>query len=231
MPRHFTIGTDFEEPGIKQGFMRIFLFFCISVVAIVKTAGQNDPEAVKILDRFSSAAMAAPSVSMKFDMTTNDQIENTTKTISGSVILSKDKYRLELPDNIIWFNGETSWSYLPAEKEVTITKPDKNDKSFFSQPASIFTMYKEGYKKRLLEERPDGYLIDLYPEDLESDFIRIRLNISKQASELKSLEYKTKGGVTITVNVKYFSLKEKHDPPEFSFQPSKYKDVEVIDMR
>lgn len=211
--------------------MRSYLFFCLSVLIMSNAAGQNDSEAIKILDRFSSAALAAPSVSMKFDMTTSDLIENTTKTISGSVILSRDKYRLELPDNIIWFNGETSWSLLPAEKEVTITRPDKNDRSFFNQPSSIFTMYREGYKKRLLEEGPDGYIIDLYPENLESDFIRIRLNINEQASELKSLEYKTKDGVTITVNVKYFSLKEKHDAPEFVFQPSKYRDVEVIDMR
>ncbi len=54
--------------------------------------------------------------------------------LTGSVILSKDNYRLDLPDNIIWFNGETSWSYLPAEKEVTITKPDKKDDSFREPP-------------------------------------------------------------------------------------------------
>lgn len=209
----------------------ILLFFSLLIGTSLITEGQNDQEAVKILDKFSSSALAAPSVSMKFDMITDNQAENTTKTISGSLILSKDKYRLELPDNIIWFNGETSWSLLPAEKEVTISKPDKSDKSFFNQPSTIFTMYKEGYKKRLLEERADSYIIDLYPEDLESEFIRIRLNINKQVSEIKSLEYKTKDGITITINVKYFSLKEKQDPSAFVFQPGKYKDIEVIDMR
>ena len=40
---------------------------------------------------------AAPSVSMKFDLVTVDQAENTKNTLTGSIILSKDKYRLELP--------------------------------------------------------------------------------------------------------------------------------------
>ena len=79
---------------------------------------------------------------MKFNLVTVDQIENTADTLNGSVILSGDKYRLELPENIIFFNGESSWSYLPAEKEVTITKADKKDDSFQSRPSSIFSMYK-----------------------------------------------------------------------------------------
>ena len=92
-------------------------------------------------------------------------MENYRDTITGSVILSKDSYKLDLPDNIIWYNGKTSWSYLPAEREVTITEPDKDDDSFQSRPSSIFTMYKSGYKCRLLQEKTNSWLIDLYPED------------------------------------------------------------------
>ena len=83
---------------------------------------QTDQDAVKILDKFADNAMKAPSVSMKFTLITNNQTDNTKDTLKGSVIISKDKYKLDLPDNTVWFNGETSWSYLPAEKEVTITK-------------------------------------------------------------------------------------------------------------
>ena len=101
---------------------------------------QTDPAAVKILDKFSSAALSAPSVSMKFKLATDDLAENSSDTLNGSVIISKDKYKLELPDNIVWFNEDVSWSYLPAEKEVTITKPDKKDNSFQNKPSGIFTM-------------------------------------------------------------------------------------------
>ena len=43
--------------------------------------GQNDPQAVSILDKFSSTVSAAPSVSMKFIMVTDDQVENIKDTI------------------------------------------------------------------------------------------------------------------------------------------------------
>jgi outer membrane lipoprotein carrier protein len=168
---------------------------------------------------------------MKFDLVTSDQMENTNDTLSGSVILSKDKYKLDLPDNTTWFNGETSWSYLPAEKEVTITKADKKDKSFQNRPSAIFSMYKDGYKSRLIEESSDSYLIDLYPEDLKSDLLRVRLSIGKSLLNLIRLEYKKKDGIVATLFVSEYNLKVKPLPDTFVFQASKYKGVEVIDMR
>jgi outer membrane lipoprotein carrier protein len=211
--------------------MRTFLISLFLVYTAVDAFAQNDAEAIKILDRFSALALGAPSVSMKFSLETIDQVEGTHNSVSGSIILSKDRYWLDMTDNIIWFNGETSWNYLPAEKEVTIAKPDKKDNSFQSKPSAVFSVYKKGYKIRLLEEKADSYLIDLYPEDMNSDHIRIRLGIGKPLLDLKSLEYKYKNGITVILNVKDYDLKQKPDNSTFIFSPEKYKGVEINDMR
>ncbi len=194
-------------------------------------AGQNDPAALKILDSFSEKSLAAPSVSMKFELVTVNQMDNSNESISGSIILSKNKYRLELPDNITWFNGETVWSYLIAEKEVTINKADKKDNSFQNRPSTIFSMYKEGYKCRLIEDKPDQATIDLYPEDIKSEHLRVRLIIGKALLDLRSLEYKKRDGIVITLNVVNYDLKQKPEPNSFVYPQSEYKGVEVIDMR
>lgn len=211
--------------------MRSILTGFFLTFASLSAVAQNDAEAIKILDKFSAIALGAPSVAMKFTMETIDQVEGTNNSSSGSIIFSRDRYRLDMPDNIIWFNGETSWSYLPAEKEVTIAKPDKKDNSFMSKPSAIFSVYKKGYKVRLVEEKTDSYLIDLYPEDISSDHIRIRLSIGKPLPDLKSLEYKYKNGVTAILTVNEYDLKQQPDNSEFTFSPDKYKGVEIIDMR
>jgi outer membrane lipoprotein-sorting protein len=138
---------------------------------------------------------------------------------------------LELPNNIIWFNGETSWSYLPVEKEVTITKADKKDNSFQNKPSAIFTMYKSGYKFRLIEEKNNSSIIDLYPEDIKSDILRVRLTIENQSMNLKILEYKRRDGITITLKINEFDLKSKPEQDAFVFKAEKYKGVDIIDMR
>jgi outer membrane lipoprotein carrier protein len=192
---------------------------------------QTDHEAKNILDRFSKNATTAPSVSMKFKLVNINFTDNTRDTIEGSVLLSRDKYILELPDNLTWFNGETSWSYLPEEKEVTISKPDKKDNSFQNKPSAIFSMYKTGFKYRLLEENMDAYIIDLYPEDIKTEMVRVRLNIGKSKLDLKNLEYKKKDGTSVIIDVLDFTLDKKPSSDTFVFHPEKYKGVEIIDVR
>ena len=211
--------------------MRKFLIGFTLVIISLTAYSQNDTDAVKILDSFSANALAAPSVSMKFNLETVDQLEGTKNDVSGSIILSKDRYRLEMTNNIIWFNGETTWSYLPEEKEVTISRPDTKDDSFQTRPSAIFSIYKKGYKVRLVEEKASLYLIDLYPEDNGSDHIRIRLSIGKPLLDLKSIEYKYKNGITATLTVSEYNLKQNPDNSGFTFPSEKYKGVEIIDMR
>jgi outer membrane lipoprotein-sorting protein len=210
---------------------KLVLIVFTSILLTINALSQNDPKAISILDRFSSIASSAPSVSMKFLLITFDQMQNTRDSLAGSVILCKDSYKLDLPDNIIWFNGETSWSYLPAEQEVTITKPNKRDNSFQSQPSLIFTMYKKGYKTRLIEEKQDSYLIDLYPVDIKNDIIRVRLVIEKPSLVLKSFEYKKRDGIILTLLVNDYDLKEVPDQGIFTFPQGKYKDVDINDIR
>ena len=200
-------------------------------VLTISLSGQSDPQAIKILDKFSSAALASPSVSMKFSLITINQMENINDTINGSIIMAKDKFKLDLPDNTTWFNGSATWNYLKAEKEVTITKPDKKDDSFMSRPSAIFSLYKKGYKTRFVEENANSSIVDLYPEDIKSDLVRIRLSIGKSGSDLVGAEYKRKDGIIVYLVVNEYNLKTKPDPATFTFNPQNYKGIEIIDMR
>jgi outer membrane lipoprotein-sorting protein len=194
-------------------------------------SGQTDPEATKVLDKFSSTAFAAPAVSIRFKMVNINLAENSRDTVKGTLLMLKDQYRLELPDNISWFNGNTSWNYLTKEKEVTITKPDRKDDSFFSKPSSIFTMYKKGYKTKLIEDNLKNWIIDLYPEDVSTELMRIRLTIGKALNDLIAVEYRKKDGVVISLLIDEYNLNTKPEPGAFIFDAKKYKNVEVIDMR
>ena len=210
---------------------KIFSLIILFLLPAAIVSGQNDPKAISVLDKFSLKASSAPSVSMKFLFVRNDQVQNSIDTVAGSVVLSKDSYRLDLPDNIIWYNEMTSWSFLPAEDEVTVSEPDRKDNSFESRPSMIFNMYKDGYKCRLLEEKSDSYLIDLYPTDIKNEIIRVRLLIAKPSLDLKSFEYKMRDGVVITLTVNEYSVARTPAAGFFEFDPSKHRGVEIIDMR
>jgi len=69
----------------------------LSLITLTLSA-QKDPEALQILSDFSRKATGAPSVTIDFRLTTNDSKEGDVTSMSGSAIISGDKYKLELDD-------------------------------------------------------------------------------------------------------------------------------------
>jgi outer membrane lipoprotein carrier protein len=202
----------------------------LSLLTLTLSA-QKDPEALKVLSDFSQKATEAPSVTIDFKLITNDSKEGDVTTMSGSVIISGDKYRLVLDDNNIWTDGSNVWNFLPDVNEVTITGTDPDDESFITKPSLLFTLYEEGYKIRLVEQTAKEWVIDLYPEEITSDLIRIRLKIGKILYDLSGAEYKTKDGITMTLVTDKYDLTFKPASDFFIFNPADYKGIDVIDMR
>jgi len=206
----------------------ILLLFSLLTLTL---SAQKDPEALQVLSDFSRKATVVPSVTIDFKLITNDSKSGDVTTMSGSAIISGDRYKLKLDDYNIWTDGSNVWNYLPDVNEVTITEADTDDDSFITRPSLLFTLYEEGYKIRLIEQTADEWVIDLYPEEITSDLIRIRLNIGKPLYDLKGAEYKTKDGITMTLMIDKYDLTYKPASDFFTFNPADHKGVDVIDMR
>jgi len=203
----------------------------ILIILSSSLSAQKDPVAATILDRFSEDALSAPAIHMKFSIKVHDKVEDTEQESDGQVFIKDNMYRLEIPDNIIWYDGAATWTLAPDVKEVTVTLPDPEDNAFLTSPSSLFDLYKEGFKYRLLEESTRGSVIDLYPEDPSGvDFSILRLVIDKQ-NRLVSAEYRRKDGIDLYVDINEYNLKETYPDSFFTFDPSKYPDVDIIDMR
>lgn len=209
---------------------RLIVLFTIIFFGTTGASGQQDPVAGKILERFSEKALQAPAVTMQFTITLTDAMEGTSETVEGEISISGNRYRLRIPDNIIWYNGESVWTYTPDYEEVTITDPDTTTSLFITNPSALFSLHREGYKYRLMEETAAGSVIDLYPGDINTDFSRIRLLIGRDGS-LAETEYKRKDGITLYLKVKSYDLGKSYPDSWFAFDSTEYSNVEIIDMR
>ncbi len=200
-------------------------------LAALTTAAQKDPEALRVLSEFSKKARSAPSVKIDFTVITNDSREGDITTLAGSAVIAGDRYRITLPENEIWADGLAVWSYLPDIGEVTVTEPDPYDDSFMTKPSLLFTVYEEGYKVRLVEQNTAEWIIDLYPEQIDNNLVRIRLRIGKAGYLLRSAEYRTKDGITVTLTADTLDLTFRPPAGYFRFNPADHKGVDIIDMR
>jgi len=210
---------------------RVSLSLVFTLITLFSLYPQEDPVALAVLDRFAAAAKTAPSVSMEFTMITSDAMENRKDTLEGKVVMAGDSYRLTLPESITWFNGTDNWNYMPSVKEVTITRHPDEEQSFFSKPSMLFEMYRKDFRARHTESTSTTEIIDLFPADVKSELIRVRLTIGKKTSDLIAAEYRTRNGITVTIEVKEYNLRFKPDNKYFDFNPANHKGVEIIDMR
>lgn len=210
---------------------RAILIIAVLLPAVSGITAQEDAAALAVLDRFAATARSAPSVSIEFEMVTSDAIEKRVDTLKGKVIIAGDRYRLILPESTTWFNGTDSWNYMPAVKEVTITRPTGGESSFMAKPSMLFEMYRKDYRARVFESDLTKDVIELIPVDNKTDIIRVRLTIGRKSSDLITAEYRTRNGITAFLYVKDYSLRFKPDSRYFIFDPAGYKGVEIIDMR
>ncbi len=211
--------------------MARLLITILFTAACITLSAQADPAAVSALDRFADIAVRAPSVTYEFRLVTDDATEGRSDTISGTIVLSGDMYRLTLPDNTIYYDGEDVWNHLPDLNEVTITKPEEDELSFFARPSLLFTMHREEFKVRLLDETMTNYTIDLYPEEPHTGLIRFRVTIGKSRFDLISAQYALTNGITVSLRVLDQDISFVPPDDYFSFNPDNHPDIEVVDMR
>ena len=106
----------------------VFIFLFLSC-----TFGQqDDPRSKKIIDDMTAKFKSYTNVSFDFSVTieTGQEISETKQ--EGKIwVKSAAKYKIELPDVVIYFDGSKEYRYLPPPvNEVTIGKPDPDDNDF-----------------------------------------------------------------------------------------------------
>lgn len=219
---------------LKNLHILLFLIACLSANAQL----QEDPEARKMLDRFSARAQGDYPVQISFEYVYESLIEKETYNERGSLILNKDQFRLRFGESDVYCDGNTIWNHLPMVDEVYLSDAEDSqvdDEFFISNPGEFFTFYQDGFNYQLKGEIDYAgqkyYEIDLYPVDLNRNYHTIKLLISSSDFSLYSAEALGKNGVNHTVIIVDYMRKVNTDENTFVFKPDDHPGIEIIDTR
>lgn len=196
---------------------------------------QEDPEAKKILDKLSEKTKSHKVIKSDFEVifkSTKDNMQNTSK---GTITMKGEMYRLNFMDSEAFFDGKTLWNYIPEVNEVNISEPELNDDDLLNNPKQLFTVYENDYKYQLIKTMTDGNinyaLVDLYPNNLDEEYSRIRLQINTNEYFLSSATIFGKDGSNYSIKISNYKTNLELDDSYFIFDKNKYKDIEVVDLR
>lgn len=200
------------------------------IVSIGSLSAQYDEQAREVLDKMSEKYRLMKGFNSVFIYTLENPAEGINDSYKGEIEISENKYRLDLGTQIIINDGTTMWTYMPDVEEVNISDYVPEEESLSLN--NIFDVYKSGYKYIVNPEYTTASIttVDLIPEDIESEFFKIRMSIDK-SSELKSFKIFEKNGNRYIYKIDQFEEKDAIDPKRFIFDEANYPDVEVVDFR
>jgi len=214
---------------------RLFLITILSVFTTVVFA-QQDAKAKEILEKVTKTTQSLASLEAKFTFEMNNTAEKIQEKSAGTIILKNKKYKLNIPQMglQITCDGKTIWTYMVKSNEVSIANLDEETDDLMD-PSKIFTIYERGFNYKYVSETVEGgiavYNIDLTPQKAGGDIQKIKIMIDKQKMLIRGADMTGKDGNKYNVLVSELKTDGVYKDADFVFDPKKYKDIEIVDMR
>lgn len=208
---------------------KLLYLFTATCLVIFGAQAQYDPKALEVLDAMSEKYKQIDAFSANFTQTMINESADLNETISGEITVKDDMYVLKVAGQEIYNNGEDVYSYNPENEEVTVDTYRPEDQEITL--GNIYDLYKEGFKYALVSKNNAGErIIELDPESKDKSYHKIRMTIDKN-NDLKQFTVFERSGNKYIYEIKDFKKKPDVDDSYFTFDPSKYPNVEVIDFR
>ncbi len=227
-----SIHTVYLSPHKLPIPMKRILFF-LAGASLSLTAAQAQADATKagdILESMSSKYKSVNAFKAQFAYAMESPGSGIKENATGDITVKGNKFHLKLGDQEVINNGSTVWTYLKDANEVTITDYEPSDDDI--TPSNIYTVYKKGYKYTLVakESNKADDVIDLTPDNKNSQISKIRITINKKDKSIKSFRTFERNGNKYNYTISKFTPVEVDDK-SFVFDKAKYKGVEVEDLR
>jgi outer membrane lipoprotein-sorting protein len=205
----------------------------VSAQQPAQTRKFQDEESATILKELQKKIASYKDISIHFTLR-SEKKEKFIDEIKGSTLIKGNKYVLKTDQQQIYCNAITLWNYLPEQKEVTVSKYDKDDDSEMMNPLKMIQNYEKSYKSTFIKETTEkGVLIqviDLTPLK-PSPYYKVRLILDKNKKQIIRITVHEKDGMQYTYTVDKFIVNQSLSDDLFVFDVLKHSGVEVIDMR
>ena len=203
--------------------MKHIYLICLFIAASVFTYAGEDNRAKAILDQTAKAYREAGGINILFEGTQR-----------GTLLLKGECFYLECSGVKSWFDGETQWSYVEENEEVTVSNPSPKELQSIN-PYSFIGLYKQGYQYHIgpLKQYKGNNIteINLQAENPQQNIQHATLYVSNKDGQPFFIKITDCNKNTNSIEIN--SLKKGLNLPDnrFVFDKKKYPQAEIIDLR
>ncbi|GAA0877829.1 LolA-like putative outer membrane lipoprotein chaperone [Algoriphagus jejuensis] len=204
------------------------------VFASFQAFAQKDSKAKAVLDGMSQKYQSMKGFTAGFDYTYQDG-GGTGDRQSGEIAVSGEKYRLKLPDQEIYNDGKTVWTFIQTASYKEVTINDAGQMEGELTPSNVYRMYQNGFNYKLLADKTyQGKavnVVELTALKANAPFKQVKLMVDKATKDLLGWEMFDGQGGMFSYSFKDLKAAPSLPTEHFVFDPKKYPGIEVIDLR
>ena len=210
---------------MKIKFILLF-FICI----IMQVSAQD---ARQILDKASAAYNKAGGMHAVFTVNIEEVKQKVTHSQDGEAYLKGNKFKINVPDGITWFDGKTQWVYAKGGDEVNVSNPTGDELAGVS-PSVLLSIYKTGYKLNYKGEKKEGgktvLVVDLIPVKIK-EYSKMTVTLDKATYLFTSVSLYGTSGVNNYLKIRNLQSGMNLPDATFIFNKKEYPNVDIIDLR
>jgi len=212
------------------------LLIAVLATAHIQAVAQQESPADQLLEKLAENNRAHESIRADFTFTYESLQSNEQNSWTGTITMKGKKYKLELRNSTVYYDGKTLWNHLHEAGEVNISEPvEQKAGNILNHPHQIFEIHQLDLKHQYLgEEQKENralHAIDLFPKDLDQDYSRIRLFLEKSPVQIHSAKISAKDGSRYTIHINNLTTDQPVADSTFVFDKQAHPNTEVIDMR
>ncbi|MDF2156833.1 outer membrane lipoprotein carrier protein LolA [Algoriphagus sp. CAU 1675] len=212
----------------------LFFTLLLNFILILSASAQKDPKAKTVLDAMSQKFKSMNGFTASFDFTYQDEVGASDRQ-SGDIAVKGEQYRLKLPEQEIYNDGKTVWTFIQSDgyKEVTINDVSQMEGEL--TPSNIYRMYESGFDYKLEGEKQyqgkTVQVVELISTESNRPFERVKLMIDKNTKDLLGWEMFDGQGGMFSYTFRNLNSNANLASNYFIFDLKKYPGIEVIDLR
>lgn len=209
--------------------MKKFIWISILFLSVFTTNAQ-DKKAKDLLDEVTAKVKSYENISIDFKYSLQNAKENINQDSKGNVVLKGNLYHLSFMGTTKIFDGKKTYTIVPEDEEVTISKVDEKDENAIT-PSKMLTFFNDGYKyfwdiSQDIKGRKIQY-IKLVPISSKDQRKEILLGIDVQTKNIYNLIEVGKKGTKTTLTVNSFKTNLPLSKNQFTFDESKFKNYYI----
>ncbi len=210
---------------VSLGMLMVLLFVSVGLLA------QNDTEAGQWLDVASATMSGYETISMDFDYVLDNQAEDVSQELTGSLLLKGDKYVVNLFGSTQIFDGFKTYTIIPENEEVNISDADVDPENTFT-PSKFYSFYESGYNYAMDELKningKNIQFVRLIPIDSESEVASILVGIEVSTNHIYQVIEIGNNETRTTLTARNMKTNQDIGDSAFTFDEKKYTDMNYL---